>query len=83
MPVLDVGYRKWNGERTKLIYAFPTNEKLWQDYAEVRADCLRQGRGGVDTTRFYELNRAEMDAGAKVAWEARTTRTRSRRSSMP
>ena len=29
---------KWNGERTKLVYAFPTNEKLWSRYAEIRAE---------------------------------------------
>ena len=33
---------EWNGERTKMVYAFPTNEKLWQQYAEIRAEGLRK-----------------------------------------
>ena len=36
---------EWNGERTKMVYSFPTNEKLWQRYAEIRAECLRTRRG--------------------------------------
>src|SRR5690606_4704432 len=29
---------EWNGQRTKLVYSFPTNEQLWAQYAEVRSD---------------------------------------------
>jgi hypothetical protein len=62
---------EWNGERTKLIYAFPTDEKLWQRYAEVRAESLRQGHHGEEATDFYGTNRVAMDAGAVVAWPER------------
>lgn len=60
----------WHGERTKLIYAWPTAEKLWEEYAELRSSGLR--RGCTTTAReFYRAHRAAMDAGAKVAWPER------------
>jgi len=61
----------WQGERTKLVYAFPTNEKLWQRYAQVRADSFRNGGDGREATEFYHAHRQEMDAGAAVAWPQR------------
>jgi hypothetical protein len=62
---------EWNGERTRMMYAFPSDEKLWARYAELRADGLRQGDGGRGATEFYRERREAMDAGAKVAWEVR------------
>jgi hypothetical protein len=62
---------EWNGERTKMVYSFPTNEKLWQRYAELRAESMRQGHAGEEATEFYRQYRAEMDAGAAVAWPER------------
>lgn len=62
---------EWNGERTKLVYSFPTNEKLWQRYAELRAESFRRGGHGEEATEFYRANREAMDAGAVVAWPER------------
>ena len=62
---------EWNGERTKMVYRFPTDEKLWKRYAEIRADSFRAGREGAEATEFYRENREAMDAGATVAWPAR------------
>ncbi|GIW56313.1 MAG: hypothetical protein KatS3mg082_2717 [Nitrospiraceae bacterium] len=62
---------EWNGERTKMVYSFPSNEKLWQRYAEIRAESLRQGHAGEEATEFYRQNRAAMDEGAIVAWPER------------
>ncbi|MDW8264248.1 MAG: hypothetical protein RMJ52_02835, partial [Gemmataceae bacterium] len=62
---------EWNGERTKLVYAFPTHEKLWQRYAEIRAESLRAGRHGEGATEFYRQHQAAMDEGAVVAWPER------------
>lgn len=31
----------WNGEKTKMLYEFPKNMKLWDEYAEIRAEALR------------------------------------------
>ena len=62
---------EWNGERTRMVYSFPTNEKLWARYAEIRAEGLRAGRGLADATAFYQAHREAMDEGAVVAWPER------------
>ncbi len=61
----------WKGERTKMIYAFPSNEKLWAEYAEIRADSLRNDGNGSQATEFYRQHKTEMDDGAVVAWPQR------------
>ncbi|MCY3024588.1 MAG: phage terminase large subunit family protein [Planctomycetota bacterium] len=70
--VLDRGKNPlWQGERTKLIYKFPQNVKLWDEYARIRAESLRSDGDGHEATEFYAANRAGMDEGAEVAWAAR------------
>jgi hypothetical protein len=61
---------QWQGERTKMVYAFPVRESLWQRYAELRAEGLRNDRGLADATAFYGQHRSAMDEGAQVAWRA-------------
>jgi hypothetical protein len=62
---------EWNGERTKMVYSFPTDEKLWQRYAEIRAENLRNGQGIAAATDFYRGHREQMDEGAAIAWPER------------
>ena len=62
---------EWNGERTKMVYAFPADDKLWQRYAEIRAEGMRQGSAGEEATAFYQANRAAMDEGSIIAWPER------------
>ncbi len=62
---------EWNGERTKMVYSFPTDEKLWQRYAELRAESLREHGDIRLATEFYVANREAMDAGAEIAWPER------------
>ena len=62
---------EWQGERTKMVYAFPTDEKLWAQYADIRADSLRNGGDGSEATEFYRQNREAMDRGSVVAWPER------------
>lgn len=62
---------EWNGERTKMVYSFPSDEKLWKEYADLRAESLRRGDAGEEATEFYRLNREAMDVGAAVAWAQR------------
>jgi hypothetical protein len=62
---------QWQGERTKMVYAFPTDDKLWARYAEIRADSFRNDGDGHEATAFYRQHRAEMDAGVVVAWPER------------
>ena len=62
---------EWNGERTKMVYAFPEEKDLWARYAEIRAESLRNDGGGREATEFYRAHREAMDAGAVVAWPER------------
>lgn len=61
----------WNGEKTRMVYRFPTNMKLWEEYAEIRAEALRTEGNFQKATEFYLANREAMDTGAEVSWEAR------------
>ena len=62
---------EWNGERTRMVLTFPRDEKLWDQYANIRADCLRAKGTIEDATAFYLEHRSRMDAGAAVAWPER------------
>ena len=62
---------QWQGERTKMVYAFPAAEKLWQEYARRRAEGQRNDRGVGEATEYYRANQADMDAGAIIAWPQR------------
>jgi len=59
---------EFNGDRRKLVHAFPTNKKLWDQYREIRADGLRVGDDGRAGTDFYLENQTAMDEGAAIAW---------------
>ena len=58
---------QWQGERMKMVYSFPENEKLWDRYAEILAESLRSGGDGSEATRFYAEHRDEMDADEVAA----------------
>ncbi len=62
---------EWQGERTKLVYAWPTREDLWDEYAQIYRDAQRGGGDVGKATEFYRSHRADMDKGARVAWPAR------------
>lgn len=62
---------RWNGERTKMLYSFPSDAALWETYAELRRDGFRRGDQGRAATEFYRANRKAMDAGAVAAWPER------------
>jgi len=62
---------QWQGERTKMVYSFPTNEAMWSRYAELRASGLRADAGIVAATAFYRENQMAMDHGALIAWPER------------
>lgn len=62
---------QWQGERTKMVYRFPANETLWEEYAEVRAEGLRNDQALKAATEFYQEHRDAMDEGAAIAWPER------------
>jgi hypothetical protein len=65
----------WQPLRTKLIYKFPTNTKLWEEYAGVLKTGLRRGDNGAAATLFYRHRQAAMDDGSEVAWLERYDET--------
>lgn len=64
-------YPHWNGDRTPFVIKFPTNEKLWDEYADLRREGMIAGDNGRKATAFYKKNRKAMDAGAEVYWDER------------
>lgn len=61
----------WNGERTKMVYSFPLDEKKWEEYRTIRADSFRNGGRGEPATAYLRKHFKAMHAGAVVAWESR------------
>ena len=61
----------WQGERTCMVYEFPKNEKLWDDYRDICIRCFSENRDIQPATDFYNEHRTAMDAGAVVAWKER------------
>jgi len=63
----------WCGIRRQFVRQMPEDDamKLWAQYAEIRAQSLRQHGDIRDASGFYSRHRAEMDAGSEVAWPAR------------
>lgn len=53
----------WNGERLRMVYQWPVNEKLWDRYGEIR-----RSQGPAASTAYYAANRRKMDLGGEVAW---------------
>ena len=62
---------EWRGEKTRLVYSWPENSKLWEEYADIWAGDLRNNGTGKAATDFYGENRDAMDKGADVSWPAR------------
>jgi hypothetical protein len=62
---------EWNGERTRMVYSFPSDEKLWLRYGELRAESLRMYGDMRLATEFYSSHRSAMDDGAQIAWPER------------
>jgi len=61
----------WQGECTKLLYKFPTNIKLWDEYSQIRAESFQSGGTASEGTVWYSEHREAMDEGAEVAWPQR------------
>jgi hypothetical protein len=62
---------EWQAERTKLLYEYPTNRELWDEYAKIRDESLRSECGLGPATEFYRKHQKEMDEGSRVAWPER------------
>lgn len=60
---------EWDGLAYKMLVTFANNEKLWDDYANLRHQD--QLSATATATDFYLQHRKEMDEGCEVSWEAR------------
>ena len=61
----------WQGERSQLVYDWPTAEDLWLEYGELRRSGQRNGTGTGEADAFYAERREAMEAGSRVAWPER------------
>jgi hypothetical protein len=61
----------WQGDRSRLVYEWPTAEDLWLEYGELRRAGQRNGTGTAEADAFYAERREAMDAGSRVAWPER------------
>ena len=64
-------FANWQGQRTKMVLSFPTNETLWEEYERILSESFERFGDIRLATQFYKSNRDEMDAGCVVSWEAR------------
>lgn len=64
-------YPAWHGRRFKLVRAWPKRMDLWEQYVQLRYDCLRADKPTTPATNFYRQKRKLMDEGADVAWPDR------------
>lgn len=62
---------EFHGIRTKLLPQEPADLDLWNQYAEILRECLRNDEGIGRATRFYKKNRKKMNKGAVASWPAR------------
>lgn len=62
----------WRGERSRLLRSMPADMAAWKAYFEVYADCAQAEPPDFGPANAYYLaHRAELDAGAEAAWDAR------------
>ncbi|MCP4248060.1 MAG: hypothetical protein GY778_13520 [bacterium] len=64
-------YPEWQGERMQMVYRFPKNTDLWDQYGDLLREGLASGGNGKAATAFYEQHRPAMDEGSIVAWKER------------
>lgn len=64
-------YPEWQGEKAAMVNAFPTNEKLWEEYFKTKDQDYRSDGDGSKATAFYLANREQLDAGAVLDWPER------------
>jgi hypothetical protein len=64
----------FRGERSAMMLTFPANERLWEQYDQVRRQSLEEYEDLRLANEFYIKHRAELDAGASVSWPERFKR---------
>jgi hypothetical protein len=60
---------EWRGETAPMVYQFPDAlDTLWEQYRTIADDERKNDGDKQAATSFYLAHRAEMDAGAVLAW---------------
>jgi hypothetical protein len=59
----------WHGKVWKSVIRMPERMDLWERYAALLGTGDTPKEGKASAQEFYAANRAEMDSGARVAWE--------------
>lgn len=62
---------EYQGIRTRMVEKWPENMDLWDQYAEIWRDSLRNDGDMAPATEFYRLHRSNMDVGFEVSWPER------------
>ena len=60
----------FQGHRTKALHGWPKSESKLGEYAEVRADGLRQEDGGAAANEYWKEHREVLEEGARASWPA-------------
>lgn len=63
----------WHGDKCKMVYKWPKNEAVWDEYRAIRETELREDGDGSKANKFVVDNFELMHDGAEVAWEQRKT----------
>lgn len=58
----------WQGERSKMVESFPTNEARWDEYFRIRNQEYASGGDGKLCRAYYLAHQPEMDEGAVLSW---------------
>lgn len=61
----------WHGVVMRMLRSMPKNLKLWEQYGEIRSNCLVNDKTLDEANDFYLKNRERMDEGAEASWEDR------------
>jgi hypothetical protein len=61
----------FHGERFQLVYEWPTNVDLWEDYANVYREAMALEKGMAPCNAFVKKHWDALHLGARVAWSER------------
>lgn len=62
----------WRGRRMKMLRSMPSDLQAWEKYFVVYRACAQKSPPDYsEANAYYVEHRAELDAGAEAAWEAR------------
>lgn len=62
---------EWQGEKCQMVYKWPTNAEIWEEYRTVWEGDLRSDGDGSKCRSFVTDHFDEMHDGAKVGWDER------------